>query len=401
MPKPLALARTAGESFSPNRVRQRLNHRQYSPATLTKAVSTAVAARSFQDAAKLLQINTDLIISPRHLQNLAREVGDELIQEQSKKTEAFRARRLNTPHKQAEPPIPLAVVMIDGGRIQTRKPGSGPGVHDAAWRETKTAILLRMTHEPSALDPRPDLPECFRHPLGTPATTTDCPPSDAPEHVPKTLFRTGLASLKDSDDFGFQVAGQAEDRGFHSAKHGAFVGDGLAYNWTIHRRHFSSFTPILDFVHASEHLHAAARAIHQSGERWTTLCWQGRTSEVIQEIAAERDLLTPPADPKTDPDHPWCVLDREHGYMDNNRERMNYPEYRRDGLPITSSPMESWVKMVNQRVKGSEKFWNNDGHAEAILHLRSAWLGDEDVLANHLASRPGHPYARPKTRMVA
>ena len=78
--------------------------------TLTKAVSTAVAARSFQDAAKLLQINTDLVISSRHLQNLAREVGDELVQEQREKTEAFRARRLNTPHKPAEPPIPLAVV---------------------------------------------------------------------------------------------------------------------------------------------------------------------------------------------------------------------------------------------------------------------------------------------------
>ena len=33
--------------------------------------------------------------------------------------------------------------------------------------------------------------------------------------------------------------------------------------------------------------------------------------------------------------------------------------------------MESWVKMVGQRVKGSEKFWNDDGNAEAILHLRS------------------------------
>ena len=323
------------------------------------------------------------------------------MERQHEKTKAFQARRLNTPHKQAMPPISLAVVMVDGGRIQTRKPGSGPGVHEPAWRETKTAILVRMTHESSAVDPRPDLPKCFRHPLGTHADATNSPPSEAPDHTPKTLFRTGLASPKDSNDFGLQVAGQAEDRGFYSAKHGAFVGDGLAYNWTIHRRHFSSFTPILDFVHASEHLHAAAHAADQPGERWVTLCWQGRVPEVLQEIAAARDRLTPPPDPKAEPDHPWCVLDREHGYLDHNRDRMSYPEYRRDGLPITSSPMESWVKMVGQRVKGSEKFWNDDGNAEAILHLRSAWLGDEDALATHLATRPGHPYARPKTRMAA
>jgi hypothetical protein len=366
-----------------------------------KAVSTAVAARSFQEAAKLLLINADLNLSCRHLQNLAREVGAELEEERREKTDAFRARRLTTPHKQAAPPIPLAVVMVDGGRIQTRRPGSGPGVHGAAWRETKAAVLLRMSCEPSAVDPRPELPECFRHPLGTAAAATGPPPAAAADHAPKTLFRTGLASLKDSDDFGLQVAGQAEDRGLYSARQRAFVGDGLAYNWTIHRRHFSSFTPILDFVHASEHLHAAARACDQSGERWTTLCWQGRMPEVIEEIAAARDRLTPPADPKTDPDHPWSVLDREHGYFDNNRDRMNYPRYRRDGMPITSSPMESWVKLVNQRVKGSEKFWNDDSHAEAMLHLRTAWLGDEGALANHLARRRGHPYARPKPRMAA
>ena len=254
-----------------------------------------------------------------------------------------------------------------------------------------------MTHQPSTVDPRPDLPECFRHWLGSPASATNSPRSEAPDHTPKTLFRTGLASLKDSDDFGFQVAGRAEDRGFCSAKHAAFDGDGLAYNWTIHRRHFSSFTPILDFVHASEHLHAAAHAADQAGERWVTLCWQGRASEVLQEIAAARDRLTPPPDPKAEPDYPWCVLDREHGYLVNNRGRMKYPAYRRDELPITSSPMESWVKLVSQRVKGREKFWNDDGNSEAILHLRSAWLGDEDALA----TRPGHPYARPRTHMVA
>ena len=229
----------------------------------------------------------------------------------------------------------------------------------------------------------------------------DSPPGDPPDRDPKILFRTGLASLKDSDDFGRQLAGRAEDRGFFSARQGAFVGDGLPYNWTIHRRHFSTFEPILDFVHASEHLHAAARAARQPGERWVRLCWQGRTTEVIDEIAATRDLLTAPDDPKAEPDHPWCVLNREHGYLKTNRQRMDYPAYRCRGLPITSSPMESWVKLLNQRVKGSEKFWNDDRNAEAILHLRASWLGDDDALGNHLAHRPGHPYAPSRPSMAA
>lgn len=80
---------------------------------------------------------------------------------------------------------------------------------------------------------------------------------------------------------------------------------------------------------------------------------------------------------------------------------MNYPDYRLRGLPITSAPMESWVKMLSRRVKSSEKFWNDDHNAEAVLHLRCAWLSDDDALVTHLATRPGHPYARPRSRMAA
>jgi hypothetical protein len=64
-------------------------------------------------------------------------------------------------------------------------------------------------------------------------------------------------------------------------------------------------------------------------------------------------------------------------YVGNNRERMDYPEYRRLGLPISSAPVESSIKQINRRVKGSEKFWLTDG-AEAILQLRAAQLSDDD-----------------------
>ena len=52
---------------------------------------------------------------------------------------------------------------------------------------------------------------------------------------------------------------------------------------------------------------------------------------------------------------------------------MNYPSYRKEGLPITSSLVESMVKQINHRVKGSEKFWSDEG-AEAVLQLRADQL---------------------------
>ena len=51
------------------------------------------------------------------------------------------------------------------------------------------------------------------------------------------------------------------------------------------------------------------------------------------------------------------------------------PNYRCQGLPITSSYVESAVKQFNQRVKGTEKFWSEAG-AEALLQLRADQLDD-------------------------
>lgn len=54
-------------------------------------------------------------------------------------------------------------------------------------------------------------------------------------------------------------------------------------------------------------------------------------------------------------------------YLTNQRERMKYDQYRKQGLPITSSQMESTVKQINRRIKGTEKFWSEG--ADPLLHL--------------------------------
>jgi hypothetical protein len=73
---------------------------------------------------------------------------------------------------------------------------------------------------------------------------------------------------------------------------------------------------------------------------------------------------------------------------------MNYPEYRRAGFPITTAWMESLVKEINYRVKGTEMFWNDPEGAEAILQVRAATLCDDDRLKKHLRTRPGCPFTR-------
>jgi hypothetical protein len=61
-------------------------------------------------------------------------------------------------------------------------------------------------------------------------------------------------------------------------------------------------------------------------------------------------------------------------YLRNQRERMNYPDYRRRGLPITSSQIESTIKQVNKRVKGSEKFWDRCYRSDPTPDGRLYWI---------------------------
>jgi hypothetical protein len=59
---------------------------------------------------------------------------------------------------------------------------------------------------------------------------------------------------------------------------------------------------------------------------------------------------------------------------------MRYDDYRRQGLPIMTSAVESAIKMINKRVKGSEKFWSEQG-AEAILQLRADYLSETEAMS--------------------
>ena len=91
----------------------------------------------------------------------------------------------------------------------------------------------------------------------------------------------------------------------------------------------------------------------------------------------QADLGPPTADePETSP---RSRVAEALTYLQNQKDRMRYATYRAAGLPITSSHIESTIKRINQRVKGSEKFWSEDG-AEAILQLRADYLSETEPL---------------------
>jgi len=268
--------------------------------------------------------------------------------------------------------------------------------------------LLTMHSEVSATDPCPEIPPSFldaaripelvrelsrqvKEPVdtgaaGTVATETvnEPVPAASAYQPPAVEKRTVVASRLRWPTFAPLLAAAAWAWGFQGAARKAFVGDGSANHWRVQRRFFGSFVPILDFIHALSYVYAAAtagwpRAVGWNCyQQWIQWVWQGQVTLVRAALEARQAELGLPEkdEPATSPRQ---VVQRSLTYLRNQQDKMHYDEYRRQGLPITSSLMESVVKQVNRRVKGTEKFWSEDG-AEAILQLRADQLSDDQPL---------------------
>lgn len=407
----------------------RIDSHAYSPTILHRILHLAAASSSFDQAKISLQIVGELSISDRQINKLAKEMGSQLAAQRDERTKQFVDQPLPRHATAPTTPIELAAVFTDGGRMRTREAGQGRGVHNAHWRETKNAAFHRMTCESFDSDPQEQLPDCFRNqayvdrlvkglksqkeperdeellPQDTPHESEPSPPISA-SWQPKTVFRTCLSSLTRSEQFGPMMAAAADARGFFQAQKRAFVGDGQAYNWTIQQRWFPHFVPIVDFVHVVEYVYEVAKAVHaDTGARWqqyvawATACWQGRVSTVIEDLVQWQSEQEPvsPGETVAETD-PRQIVSSTITYLKNNHHRMDYPGYRRDGLPVTSSLAESLVKQVSKRVKGTEMFWDDGPSGEAILQLRAAVISDGEPLSSWVATRPISPFA-PRCRL--
>ena len=285
------------------------------------------------------------------------------------------------------------------------------------WREDKIGVLMTMTSAVSEADPCPQVPAVFVDPRRIVKLTRELKTkksaaeeaakqeavksSDHPEMGEETLHHAGssakwqppevekrhlAATRRPWAQFGPIMATMAWTLGFYQAARRAFLGDGSENNWTMWRQHFSSFVPILDIIHAISYLFAAAMAGRPFAQgwgmykRWMAWLWQGEVEQVIAELAQRQVELGAPQESDGET-HPRKVVATALGYFQNHQDKMRYADYRRQGLPITSSYVESAVKQFNQRVKGTEKFWTEAG-AEALLQLRADQLDDAAPMAD-------------------
>jgi hypothetical protein len=390
-----------------------------------RIVFASAQAISFEDAAESLMELADLKLLPKRVWRAAKRIGEERVEECRSAAEKYLKlplpERRTSPQEQLVPTV--ACVQMDGGRFQERerraeKPvGSETSAEkkdqeqgsrtEGCWREYKAGVLLSMTSQTHAEDPCPELPATFADPgkmremaREIKGFTTNEPLSLSAEELgqadfkerfgrPEVLVKSVVATSGDVETFGPQLASAAYERGFHAAKRKAFVADGSSTNWGVWSKYFSHYTPILDFVHALMYVYAGAMAGRNTNEgwsdyrQWAQWLWSGEADLLLEALETRQQELGLPG--KQETGTPRAQVATSLGYLTNQRGRMKYDLYRKQGLPITSSAIESTIKQINRRIKGTEKFWSEG--SDPMLHLVADRLSQTKVTADFWTRR--------------
>ena len=179
-----------------------------------------------------------------------------------------------------------------------------------------------------------------------------------------------LAHLGGAREFNNQMDELIESYG-SLGKQLAFISDGAVWikNWI--EDSFPNAVSILDYYHASEHLHTFAQGFftdEKTRKKWShlqlSLLWESKVDKVINNISQ-----VAPNDKEAK-----NLID----YYQNNKARMDYKHYRQIGCGIIGSgAIESAHRSVIQkRMKLSGQRWSKRG-AQNMLNLRVTYMNGQ------------------------
>lgn len=419
---------------------------------LQKVAIAAARDRSYAVASRNLRDLAELTITAKQCQRIAIRIGNERLGEQQQSIDRYTAASIPEQQHGQSDDAPAndwsgraAVIQGDGGRAQIRDSLWGEEKPSDKkhrwWRETQAGVLQTYQSKPSDVDPHPDVPECLKDALwiipkvneihrssGSSSDPSEPDSETSRDNQPSSkqplstdpasqnskssrqdhkrwsggdpLVQTIVATRQGYDHLGLALAAEAYRRGFNKAKIKAFMGDGLKVNWSLWATHFSHYTPIVDIMHALAYVYGGAIAScgriedgWQLYVQWLEWTWSGDVDRVItamqQHAAGYKEV---PED-----------LSRAITYLSNNASRMQYARYRRAGLPVTTSPVESAQKQINERIKGTEKFWRDDS-LEPLLQLKADDLSethDRDAFWHRRGQRnDGFRHRKTKTKVT-
>jgi len=314
-----------------------------SPGVL-RMVGRVGAMVSFEEGHELLSDLAGVDVPTKHVERAAEELGREVAEDE---------RRVVEPLVADQPVAPTLYLGMDGTGVPVRKEelvdraGKQPD-GSAKTREVKLCTVWSAEG---------------RDEEGTPVRD---------EASISYSAAIESAAHQDTDEvpseFAARVEREATRRGFERAARRAVLGDGAKWIWNLATEHFPDAVQIVDRFHAKQHLSDVAKSIYGVGSDLGKQWARERHDELDGgDIDAVLGALR--VHSLQDEEARKCV-----GYVEDNRARMRYAEFRAAGLCTSTGVVEAGCKTaIGTRCKRAGMHWTVAG-ADAIIALRCCKL---------------------------
>ena len=329
---PLALARAyyhcvaCEQGFFPRDRALGLAGSSLSPAA-TRMVGNTAARVSFQESSALLAALAGLRIDAKRVERVAEALGREVADDERDRIEP------------QPPSAPTQYIGLDGTGVPVRRQetadraGKQP---DGSAKTREVKLVTVWTAENRDREGRP--------------TRLDTDPAISP--------------------FAQRVRREAERRGFPQTARRVVIGDGAPWIWRLASEVFPAAEQILDIYHAKQHLSDVAKAVHSSDSPRAE-DWADQRHDELDAGHIDAILAALQKHAATCEDARKCLE-----YVESNRQRMRYKDFRAAGLCVGSGVVEAGCKTaVGSRCKRAGMHWTVEG-ANAILALRCCHLSN-------------------------
>lgn len=303
---------------------------------------TAQKNSCYQEAKKDLEHYLGIKISESLIVEITEDVGQQLYQKELKQASSIiEDYEEHIPDvKQTEKENCTLCILGDGSMVSILEE------QGAVWRENKLGLVFKDNKTLERIDGKNIITEkeYVSHLGGT-------------EKFKSLLFKAAI------------------NKGYGTTTNVVFLGDGAQWLWNICDELFPDAVQILDYYHLKENVYGFAEYLHPNNEdqreQWSENILneieKGNVDEVIENLPENIDI--------EDDNNQYVPNLRT--YLQNNKDRINYEEYRDQGFYIGSGAVESGhKKVIQQRLKQPGMHWDKD-NCQSVASLRTKYCSDQ------------------------
>ena len=300
---------------------------------------------TFDAGREQLELLAGLRVSTKSVERQAEQIGAQIMR--LEQAEIQRSVQLQLPIPLG-PPIPVLYVEIDGTGVPVVK------------KETQGRRGKQEDQPPHTREVK----------LGCVFTSAGADKENRPIRDGASTTYTG--AIETAEEFARRIYREAFQRGWARARIKVILGDGAIWIWNLAEEQFPGAILIVDFYHASEHVHKLSRWLFPTDEaarrQWTRVAMYLLDNGEIESLVTVIRSLPTQCPALTE------KLETEAQYFERNAEKMRYPKFRAQGLFVGSGVIEAGCKtLIGSRLKRSGMFWTVEG-ANRIIALRCCRL---------------------------